>query len=109
MTKRDLDFVGQSSEDGGELSIDHPGFHDEIYRARRRMIADKALQYRHGEPLPVIDYTPTEEETWRTVYQRLRAASRIHAVDEYNAIVDDMESSFGYGAGRIPQLHEVGL
>ncbi len=36
------------------------------------------------------------------------AASRIHAVDEYNAIVEDMESSFGYGARRIPQLHEVG-
>ena len=109
VTKEDLDFVSQSSEDGGKLSSDHPGFHDPVYRARRRMIADKALQYRHGQKLPTIQYTPSEEHTWRTVYEALRAASRSYAVDEYKTIVDEMERSFGFGGARIPQMQEVEL
>ena len=107
INKKDLDHVSQSSEDGGQLSSDHPGFNDPIYRSRRRMIADKALQYRFGQDLPTIDYTASEQETWKIVYQRLRAASRRHAVDEYNRIVEEMERSFGFGASRIPQMHEV--
>ena len=107
INKEDLDYVSQSSEDGGILSSDHPGFHDPVYRARRRMIADTALQYHHGQRLPTIEYTPSEEQTWRTVYEALRAASRSYAVDEYNRIVDEMEGAFGFGASRIPQMQEV--
>ena len=106
-TKQDLDYVVHTSEDGGILCCDHPGFNDPEYRKRRKMIADKALQYKYGDQIPVIEYTAIEESTWRKVYQSLRASSRMHAVDEYNVIVDEMEKSFGFGPDRIPQLHEV--
>ena len=71
------------------------------------MIADKALQYRYGQPLPTVNYTQSELQTWSTVYERLRAASRQHAVDEYTKTVDEMERKSVFGVNRIPQMQEV--
>ena len=43
-----------------QLSPDHPGFRDAVYRARRNEIARMALAYRDGDPLPRVAYTPEE-------------------------------------------------
>ncbi|MFE3618177.1 phenylalanine 4-monooxygenase, partial [Streptomyces anulatus] len=43
------------------LSDDHPGVHDEHYRARRNAIAALALDYSPGAPAPHIDYTDDEQ------------------------------------------------
>ncbi len=61
----DLDsFADKVLSYGAELNADHPGFKDPVYRKRRDEITAQAKKYRHGLPLPRIEYTPTEIETW---------------------------------------------
>ncbi|CAG2054578.1 unnamed protein product, partial [Timema podura] len=39
-----------------ELDMNHPGFADKAYRERRKTIANIAFAYKHGDPIPHIDY-----------------------------------------------------
>lgn len=55
---RELDrFANQILSYGSELDSDHPGFTDPVYRERRKYFADLAYHYRHGQPLPRVEYT----------------------------------------------------
>ncbi|PVD28658.1 hypothetical protein C0Q70_11252 [Pomacea canaliculata] len=57
---------------GTELDADHPGFKDKLYRERRKAFTDIAMAYREivhlldfsGDPIPRIDYTDSEVQTW---------------------------------------------
>jgi hypothetical protein len=69
----DLDKVSNRVIDGGEggaqeLQADHPGFTDKTYVARRMHLADVAMKFKWNEPIPHIDYTESENETWGVVY-----------------------------------------
>jgi len=104
----DLDsFSTKSLEYGAELESDHPGFTDQEYRKRRVNITNFARSYKYGQPLPLVEYTPEEIETWRVVYTKLRAMSATHACRQYNYIFPLLEQNAGYSADRIPQLHDV--
>lgn len=45
-------FANQILSYGSELDSDHPGFTDEVYRARRKEFADIAFHYKHHQRIP---------------------------------------------------------
>ncbi|MCM6777962.1 phenylalanine 4-monooxygenase [Nocardia sp. CDC159] len=85
------------------LSDEHPGVHDQVYRARRNSIAAMAMSYRPGDPLPHVDYTDEEQEVWRIVSAELARKHRKYASAEVLA----GEERLGLPTDHIPQLDEV--
>jgi tyrosine 3-monooxygenase len=47
-----------------DMDSRHPGFSDKAYRARREHIAEVAMNYRHGDSIPRVEYTTDEVKTW---------------------------------------------
>jgi phenylalanine-4-hydroxylase len=86
-----------------QLNPDHPGFRDPEYRARRNAIAQIAMSYKPGSPIPNAPYTQLEHEVWRTILHVLGPAHREHACQEY---LDCLER-LAFDTDRIPQLDEV--
>ena len=86
-----------------QLDPDHPGFRDPEYRARRNAIAQIAMSYKPGSPIPTAPYTDLEHEVWKTILQVLEPAHREHACREYLTCLERL----AFDANRIPQLDEV--
>uniref|UniRef100_A0A336M311 phenylalanine 4-monooxygenase n=1 Tax=Culicoides sonorensis TaxID=179676 RepID=A0A336M311_CULSO len=105
---RELDrFANQILSYGSELDSDHPGFTDEKYRARRKYFADIAYNYRHGQPLPHVDYTEEEIKTWGEVFRNLTKLYPTHACREFNHVFPLLIDNCGYREDNIPQLEDV--
>ncbi|RYE82453.1 MAG: hypothetical protein EOO65_05475, partial [Methanosarcinales archaeon] len=60
-----------------------------------------------GDMLPRVTYSADETRTWGVVYNRLRAATKEHAVHAYNDILPLMEAYCGYSDHNIPQLEDI--
>jgi phenylalanine-4-hydroxylase len=86
-----------------QLDPDHPGFRDPDYRARRNRIAQIAMTYQPGAPIPAAPYTAEEDTVWQTIWQALRPAQQQHACTEY---LDCLER-LSFDPEHIPQLSEV--
>ncbi|XP_063393864.1 protein henna [Cydia fagiglandana] len=105
---RDLDrFANQILSYGSELDADHPGFTDPEYRARRKYFADIAYNYRHGQPLPHVNYSPQEIATWGAVFRKLTELYPTHACKEHNHVFPLLIENCGYREDNIPQLEDV--
>jgi phenylalanine-4-hydroxylase len=104
----DIDnFSTKTLDAGTELESDHPGFNDEEYRERRRLIVATAAQYKYGQEIPRVQYTAREIETWGLVYEKLGAFTRQFAVDSYNHVLPLLENFCGYRPNNIPQLQDI--
>jgi phenylalanine-4-hydroxylase len=90
-------------EDIVQLDQNHPGFRDAEYRSRRNHIAQQALRWRSGDPVPDVEYTDVEQGVWRTVWQNLSPLHAQHASTEYRGCSERVTFSHH----RIPQLREV--
>jgi phenylalanine-4-hydroxylase len=86
-----------------QLDPDHPGFRDQEYRARRNQIAQLAMNYRPGDPIPDAPYTPDEHRVWQTIWEALGPAHQKHACAEYLSALERLS----FDPERIPQLREV--
>ncbi|XP_046734867.1 protein henna isoform X1 [Diprion similis] len=105
---RDLDrFANQILSYGSELDSDHPGFTDAVYRARRKYFADIAYHYKHGEPIPRVDYTPAEIATWGVVFRKLTSMYPKYACREHNHVFPLLIENCGYREDNIPQLEDI--
>ncbi|GAB6029449.1 hypothetical protein CHUAL_005207 [Chamberlinius hualienensis] len=105
---KELDrFANQILTYGAELEADHPGFKDPVYRERRKYFADLAYYYRHGKPIPIVNYTQEEIETWGKVYRELTSLYPTHACKEHNHIFPLLIENCGYNENNIPQLEDI--
>ncbi|KAF3822374.1 hypothetical protein GH733_007748 [Mirounga leonina] len=73
-----------------DLDLDHPGFSDQAYRQRRKLIAEIAFQYKQKE-----------------VYTTLKGLYATHACREHLEAFQLLERFSGYREDSIPQLEDV--
>ena len=86
-----------------QLDPDHPGFRDREYRERRNQIAQIALSYQPGDPIPNAPYTEEENEVWSVIWKALQPAHQKHACAEYLKCLERLH----FAPDRIPQLRDV--
>jgi len=108
VTLKELDDA-RTTLDGGTalISEDHPGFKDEAYKQRRNTIVRNAMGHSHGKPIPIVDYTEEEHETWRKVYNKLESLHQQHACEDYLRAKQRFNRQGAMTRDRIPQLADV--
>lgn len=90
-----------------DLDMNHPGFADVEYRQRRKEIAEIAFAYRYGDPIPHINYTETENNTWKAVFRVVKDLMPKHACAEYNAVFAKLEDEKIFVEEHLPQLEDM--
>jgi phenylalanine-4-hydroxylase len=90
-----------------KLGADHPGANDPVYRKRRTEIVQIAKTYRTGQPIPHVDYTQQEVETWGAVFRKLTSMFPDHACREHQYVFPLLIQNCGYSDKQIPQLEQV--
>ena len=95
--------------DGGSACVifakDHPGFADPEYQEHRNKIAQLAIGYVPGKPIPDVEYAKDEHELWRLIGSELREKHQRHACGEFlrgGSLLD-------LPTRRLPQLNEVSM
>jgi len=105
---KDIDVIANQTLDAGtDLEADHPGFKDEVYRKRRADLAKLALDYRQGMPIPRVNYTHYETETWGAVWDKLMPLQVKHGCYQHNRLMPLLVANCGYRRDNIPQVQDI--
>ena len=100
----ELDLIANRVLDAGtDLQADHPGFQDPVYRARRAVLAQKAIQHKWDQEIPHIDYTADETTVWTAVWSQMEGLWEQYACKEYLKSLQLMKDHCGYSRESIPQ------
>ncbi|TRY73897.1 hypothetical protein TCAL_01528 [Tigriopus californicus] len=92
-----------------ELDMDHPGWSDQEYRKRRMEIAQISFNYRHGDPIPRIRYTPDEIKTWKAVFTKVEELLPGRACKTHRRVLELMKKECGYSEDNIPQMEDISM
>lgn len=87
-----------------DLDMNHPGFSDMEYRERRKLIAEVAFGYKYGDSIPFIDYSETENKTWRSVFRTVQDLMPKHACAEYREVFATLMNEGIFVEDKLPQL-----
>lgn len=90
-----------------ELDMNHPGFSDPEYRARRKLIAEIAFGYKYGDPIPHIEYSEIEHKTWKSVFNTVKDLMPKHACAEYCTVFAKLQDEGLFNEHKIPQLEDL--
>lgn len=90
-----------------DLDMNHPGFADQVYRQRRKEIAEIAFAYKYGDPIPTINYAETENKTWEAVFKMVKDLMVKHACSEYITVFKKLEAEEIFVPHRVPQLQDM--
>ena len=77
-----------------------------MYRLRREHIAEVSKSHNVGEPVPLIDYTAQEQETWIKIYKILREKCNNVMSQRFLRNLSSIESELGF-KHKIPQLRDI--
>lgn len=106
----DLNLIGRKVLTGGEqLSSDHPGFNDLTYLKRRDEIIQISNSYNmeHGENIPIVKYTPEENQVWNYLWNILIPLYKKHACEE---VVENLNNFILNGIlseNEVPQIKKI--
>lgn len=104
----ELDLIANRTLDAGsDLLSDHPGFHDQIYRARRAELALVAKEHRWDKAIPRLPYSAEEIETWKVAWDRMQPIHEKYACKEYKSSMEQFKRHCGYGSSNIPQQQDI--
>jgi phenylalanine-4-hydroxylase len=95
-------------EANNEIHSDHIGFHDQEYRNRRKEIVKLTesfcLQKRN---YPVIEYLPSENQTWKTVFEKLEQIYPDVVCSSYLENFKNLKKDGILNSNEIPKLENV--
>jgi len=107
----ELDLIANRTLDAGaDLESDHPGFNDEVYRARRTELAKVAQNYIWNQPIPNIEYTDVEKKTWQAVWERMddlldKVSLPLYTTDHHTTSHIYFLPQFCFSPTVPPQIH----
>lgn len=66
-----------------------------------------SIQYFSGQPIPRVEYTKEETETWGAIFSKLTSLYPSMACKEFNHVFQLLIENCGYREDNIPQLEDV--
>ena len=102
----ELDSIAARALSSSDLQADHPGFLDNSYRKRRDELSSLAFSCKIGDPIPKIEYTREEVETWTAILTKLEEVHNQYACKEF---LDNFKSMKAVCCkpGTIPQADDI--